>query len=60
MFHLLAKYRLSLMSCSWFLGFFAHFEGRHLSLLSFFLGSSAKQKFLEPVFIGSLAKQRLS
>ncbi|MGJ0995925.1 hypothetical protein ACR76W_09990 [Enterococcus casseliflavus] len=60
MFHLLAKHRLSLMSCSWFLGFFARFEGRHLSLLSCFVESSAKQKFLEPAFTGSLAKQRLS
>jgi hypothetical protein len=40
--------------------FCARFEGRHLSLLSFFLGNSAKQKFLEPAFIDSLAKQRFS
>ncbi|EEV28416.1 hypothetical protein [Enterococcus casseliflavus] len=60
MFHLLAKHRLSLMNCSWFSGFFARFEGRHLSLLSCYIGSSAKQKFLEPAFIGSLVKQRLS
>ncbi|MRI70083.1 hypothetical protein FDP56_06575 [Enterococcus casseliflavus] len=59
MFHLLAKHRLSLISCNWFSGF-ARFEGRYLSLLSCYIGNSAKQKLLEPAFIGSLAKQRLS